>query len=85
MFQIAMISPGMSSCEYSLNTLRYADSVKELASNDPTKIKMSSSSEEKPMKVEDVGAQGDSDHTQLQSLNVSLLLSVVTFLILICC
>ncbi|KAG2461274.1 KIF2C protein, partial [Polypterus senegalus] len=27
---IAMISPGMSSCEYTLNTLRYADRVKEL-------------------------------------------------------
>lgn len=25
-----MISPGMSSCEHSLNTLRYADRVKEL-------------------------------------------------------
>lgn len=28
--QIAMISPGLSSCEHSLNTLRYADRVKEL-------------------------------------------------------
>ncbi|XP_061488730.1 kinesin-like protein KIF2C isoform X2 [Rhineura floridana] len=27
---IAMISPGMNSCEYTLNTLRYADRVKEL-------------------------------------------------------
>ncbi|XP_053335150.1 kinesin-like protein KIF2C isoform X1 [Clarias gariepinus] len=27
---IAMISPGMTSCEYTLNTLRYADRVKEL-------------------------------------------------------
>ncbi|XP_014260916.1 kinesin-like protein KIF2A isoform X2 [Cimex lectularius] len=33
---IAMISPGMSSCEHSLNTLRYADRVKELAASDPT-------------------------------------------------
>lgn len=33
---IAMISPGMSSCEHSLNTLRYADRVKELAANDPS-------------------------------------------------
>ncbi|XP_039300548.1 kinesin-like protein KIF2A [Nilaparvata lugens] len=32
---IAMISPGMSSCEHSLNTLRYADRVKELAATDP--------------------------------------------------
>ncbi|KAG0421573.1 hypothetical protein HPB47_002535 [Ixodes persulcatus] len=28
--KIAMISPGLSSCEHSLNTLRYADRVKEL-------------------------------------------------------
>lgn len=27
---IAMISPSMSSCEHTLNTLRYADRVKEL-------------------------------------------------------
>ncbi|XP_061694974.1 kinesin-like protein KIF2C isoform X2 [Syngnathoides biaculeatus] len=27
---IAMVSPGMSSCEYTMNTLRYADRVKEL-------------------------------------------------------
>ncbi|VVC26912.1 Kinesin motor domain, conserved site,P-loop containing nucleoside triphosphate hydrolase,Kinesin motor [Cinara cedri] len=32
---IAMISPGMSSCEHSLNTLRYADRVKELDASDP--------------------------------------------------
>ncbi|XP_060087677.1 kinesin-like protein KIF2C isoform X2 [Heteronotia binoei] len=30
---IAMIAPGMSSCEYTLNTLRYADRVKELPRN----------------------------------------------------
>lgn len=30
-----MISPGMSSCEHSLNTLRYADRVKELDASDP--------------------------------------------------
>ncbi|XP_071421358.1 kinesin-like protein KIF2C isoform X3 [Pithys albifrons albifrons] len=31
---IAMISPGMNSCEYTLNTLRYADRVKELSPHD---------------------------------------------------
>ncbi|XP_063046112.1 kinesin-like protein KIF2C isoform X2 [Engraulis encrasicolus] len=30
---IAMISPGMGSCDYTLNTLRYADRVKELNGN----------------------------------------------------
>ncbi|KAF9816689.1 hypothetical protein SFRURICE_018569 [Spodoptera frugiperda] len=34
---IAMISPAMSSCEHSLNTLRYADRVKELGSADPAR------------------------------------------------
>lgn len=32
---IAMISPGVASCEHTLNTLRYADRVKELAVVDP--------------------------------------------------
>ncbi|CAG0905153.1 unnamed protein product [Cyprideis torosa] len=32
---IAMISPGMNSCEHTLNTLRYADRVKELGAGDP--------------------------------------------------
>jgi kinesin family protein 2/24 len=43
-----MISPRMSSCEHSLNTLRYADRVNELAANDPLEMKMSPSSEEEP-------------------------------------
>lgn len=30
-----MISPGMQSCEHSLNTLRYADRVKELGAENP--------------------------------------------------
>ncbi|XP_073974572.1 kinesin-like protein Klp10A [Rhodnius prolixus] len=34
MCMIAMISPGMCSCEHTLNTLRYADRVKELVPND---------------------------------------------------
>ncbi|XP_053203017.1 kinesin-like protein KIF2A isoform X2 [Panonychus citri] len=32
---ISMISPGMQSCEHSLNTLRYADRVKELGADNP--------------------------------------------------
>lgn len=36
---IAMISPGMSCCEHTLNTLRYADRVKELGPGDPIDFK----------------------------------------------
>ncbi|XP_017125103.1 kinesin-like protein Klp10A [Drosophila elegans] len=35
---IAMISPGLSSCEHTLNTLRYADRVKELVVKDIAEI-----------------------------------------------
>merc|ERR1719392_244144 len=34
---IAMINPCLSSCEHTLNTLRYADRVKELGTQDPAK------------------------------------------------
>merc|ERR1712209_196144 len=34
---IAMINPCMSSCEHTLNTLRYADRVKELGASDPSR------------------------------------------------
>lgn len=60
---IAMISPGLSSCEHSLNTLRYADRVKELAAHDPMEIKMSAVSEDETM-------DSESDLAQLRSLNV---------------
>lgn len=33
--QIAMVSPSLSCCEHTLNTLRYADRVKELGADDP--------------------------------------------------
>ncbi|XP_030245038.1 kinesin-like protein Klp10A [Drosophila navojoa] len=35
---IAMISPGLSSCEHTLNTLRYADRVKELVVKDVAEV-----------------------------------------------
>lgn len=56
---IAMISPGMSSCEHSLNTLRYADRVKEL---DPD-MKHS------PITEENSNSPPRSDLAQLRSLN----------------
>ena len=37
--QIAMISPGMTCCEHTLNTLRYADRVKELGPGGPVEGK----------------------------------------------
>lgn len=69
-----MISPGMSSCEHSLNTLRYADRVKELAANDPTEIKASPTDDDRGMKIEEQANNSvlsDSDLAQLRSLNVS--------------
>nr|CAD7572912.1 unnamed protein product [Timema californicum] len=68
-YNIAMVSPGMSSCEHSLNTLRYADRVKELAANDPVEIKNSPSDDE-TMHVEGAHGLDDSDLAQLRSLNV---------------
>ncbi|XP_032668160.1 uncharacterized protein LOC116842700 isoform X3 [Odontomachus brunneus] len=69
---IAMISPGMSSCEHSLNTLRYADRVKELAATDPTEIKASPTDDERGLKIEEQvnnSVLSDSDLAQLRSLN----------------
>lgn len=69
-----MISPGMSSCEHSLNTLRYADRVKELAATDPTEQKSSPSDEDADIKIEATtnnSVKSESDLAQLRSLNVS--------------
>ncbi|XP_012261011.2 uncharacterized protein LOC105688935 isoform X3 [Athalia rosae] len=70
---IAMISPGMNSCEHSLNTLRYADRVKELAATDPTEMKISPTEEEElGLKIDDQtnnSVLSDSDLAQLRSLN----------------
>lgn len=69
-----MISPGMSSCEHSLNTLRYADRVKELAATDPSEIKTSPTDDERGLKIDDQSNHSvlsDSDLAQLRSLNVS--------------
>lgn len=49
---IAMISPGMQSCEHSLNTLRYADRVKELGTEGP-ELKSDENDENDAMSPED--------------------------------
>ncbi|XP_059485969.1 kinesin-like protein KIF2A isoform X2 [Neocloeon triangulifer] len=59
---IAMLSPGLSSCEHSLNTLRYADRVKELAVQDPSEKHGAQTAE--PNHAED-----EDDLRQLRSLN----------------
>lgn len=69
--QIAMISPGLSSCEHSLNTLRYADRVKELAANGPSENKTSPEQDRGSPNAQDIGLD-DSDLAQLRSLNVSI-------------
>lgn len=77
-----MISPGMSSCEHSLNTLRYADRVKELAATDPTEVKASPTDDDRGMKIEEQGNNSvlsDSDLAQLRSLNVSNYLCIKTY------
>lgn len=58
---IAMISPGVASCEHSLNTLRYADRVKELGGGDLQTTQTDADyDDEKP---------DDGDLSQLRSLN----------------
>lgn len=67
-----MISPGLTSCEHSLNTLRYADRVKELAADpmDPSNKGSQSSAGVGTISplIEEDGQ--DDDLAQLRSLNV---------------
>lgn len=46
---ISMISPGMSCCEHTLNTLRYADRVKELGPGGPVEGKSSDVAQDYPV------------------------------------
>ena len=70
-----MVSPGLSSCEHSLNTLRYADRVKELGAQDPAaanggQAKSSPTDGLEGMRLDDgVMSPEDSDLAQLRSLN----------------
>lgn len=56
---IAMISPGVSSCEHTINTLRYADRVKELGGGDLQSNQGDNAHDE----------ENNADLVQLQSLN----------------
>lgn len=58
---IAMVSPGVSSCEHTLNTLRYADRVKELGGGD---LQINQLADD----------QDDGDLLQLRSLNVRIII-----------
>lgn len=64
---IAMISPGLSSCEHTLNTLRYANRVKELVAIDPSER----SDDVEPMESDEPknGVLSENDLAQLRSLN----------------
>jgi kinesin family protein 2/24 len=65
-----MISPGLNSCENSLNTLRYADRVKELGASDPA---MASSGRGPLNDYEEEMMDNEDDLAQLRSLNVRVL------------
>jgi len=73
---IAMIGPSMSSCEHTLNTLRYADRVKELGASDPSRQERAEITDlsggfQEFIEDEDerVLSPEDSDLAQLRSLN----------------
>jgi len=68
---IAMVSPALGSCEHTLNTLRYADRVKELGAGDPTKADDDRRNNRGPeMRMDDgVISPEDSDLAQLRSMN----------------
>jgi len=82
-----MISPGLSSCEHSLNTLRYADRVKELDASDPAAEEVHapmyssppSRSPNRSRNLQDV-SMVDDDLAALRSLNVSILILYVIFI-----
>lgn len=69
---IAMISPGMSCCEHTLNTLRYADRVKELGPESNAKKKAApADGGHDDTSAEDVSALSDGRH--LNNVDLALL------------
>lgn len=72
---IAMISPGLSSCEHTLNTLRYANRVKELVAIDPSErnemIDDVEPMDSEPNEQNGNGNGKNMDLSQLRSMNVS--------------
>lgn len=66
---IAMISPGLSSCEHTLNTMRYAYRVKELVAIEPSE-RNEMIDDQEPMDTEP--NEQNVDLAQLRSMNVSL-------------
>lgn len=67
---IAMISPGLSSCEHTLNTLRYANRVKELVAIDPSE--RNELLDDEPMDSEPNETNGNGKNMDLlRSMNVS--------------
>ena len=67
---IAMISPGMHSCDHSLNTLRYADRVKELGAESP---EMKSAGEEDDQ-IEDMQCEDDLALVHHSNVSISCVL-----------
>lgn len=70
---IAMISPGLNSCEHTLNTLRYANRVKELVVQDPETRNDGVEEMESDDNNHKNGDANENEYAHLRSLSVSTL------------
>lgn len=68
---IAMISPGLNSCEHTLNTLRYANRVKELVVQDP-EMRTDDIEEMESDDNHKNGGGNENEYAHLRSLSVSI-------------